>query len=419
MEKVNIGYYEKPITPIEKLPLSGYLERFVQNKAIAKGKFDELMCRVLVLNNEFMLISLDLLAVDLKFSREITNRVKKMTGISPNKIIVTTTHTHSAPFIMSEGVLNQIFIKYLNKKQMKDLKNYRLEVRNIIEECSKKALESTSQLTEIRHGTIKIFNVCTNRIDPTFPHQNEVGLTLFKTNDGRFLLLDYGCHPTILGANNRFYSADLIGQIITNLQKERKFKGIVFLQGLAGDSSTRYTRISSTFKEVKRLSNIFTSQILRFINKIPILKFQDMIKFKKKFLKVNFKKLPNKKEIKLLKKLYTPKAHERRYSVILEALNLLEELNFKLPNNTKTFISNLLIGKELKYSFLPGEPTYSLGKFIVSKTYPLKNRIIGYTDDYLGYLTIKSKQEMLEYENLMCFVEESSILKMVEHIISS
>lgn len=419
MKKIGIGYYEKPITPIEKLPLSGYLERFMQNKAIAKGKIDELMCRILVLNNEFMLISLDLLAVDLKFSREIINRVKKTTGFPPNKIIVTATHTHSAPFIMSEGVLNQVFAKYLNEKQMKNLKKYRLEVKNVIEECSKKALEDMSRLIEIRHGTIKILNVCTNRIDPALPHQNEAGLTLFKTNNGNFLILDYGCHPTILNANNRFYSADLIGQIIANLQKEGKFKGVLFLQGLAGDSSTRYTRISSTFEEVRRLSNIFTSQIFKFLFKNSMLKVQETINFKKRFLKVDFKKLPNKEEIKLLKKLYIPKAHERRYFVILEALKLLEELNFKLPNSTKTSISSLSIGKELKYIFLPGEPTYSLGEFINSRIYPFKNRIIGYADDYLGYLAMKGKQEMLEYEDLMCFVEKSSILKMIEYITSS
>jgi len=188
------------------------------------------------------------------------------------------------------------------------------------------------------------------------------------------LLLDYGCHPTILDANNLYYSADLIGQIITNLQKEGKFKGVLFLQGLAGDSSTRYTRTSSTYDEVKRLSNIFTSQILKFINKIPILKIQDVtIKFKRKCLKVSFKKLLNKEKIESLKKLYIPKAHERRYFAALEALKLLEETKFKLSNNTETSISILLIGKELKYIFLPGEPTYSLGEFINSKTYPLKN----------------------------------------------
>jgi len=415
MDRIDIGYYEKPITPTKKLPLSGYSKRFMQNKAIAKGKLDELMCRVLILNNEFVLISLDLLAVDLKFSRKVAGIIEKATGISSNKVVITATHTHSAPFIISEGVLNQIFAKYIDEEIKERVENYRLEVENIIEVCSKRALENISKLIEIRHGTLKILNVCANRIDPTFPYQNDAGLTLFKTNIGNFLLLDYGCHPTILDANNLYYSADLIGQIITNLQKEGGFKGVLFLQGLAGDSSTRYTRTSSTYDEVKRLGSVFTSQILKFIDKIPVLKIQDVtMKFKRKCLKVSFKKLLNKEKIESLKKLYIPKAHERRYSVALEALELLEETKFKLPNNTETSISTLSIGKELRYIFLPGEPTYSLGEFINSKTYPLKNRIIGYADDYLGYLTIKSKQEIPEYEELMCFIKEDSILKMIK-----
>jgi hypothetical protein len=68
-------------------------------------------------------------------------------------------------------------------------------------------------------------------------------------------LLHTACHPTVLGAKNQYLSADFPGAA-RRVFEESAGMPAVFINGAAGDVSTRFTRLSTGFEEVERLGRL-------------------------------------------------------------------------------------------------------------------------------------------------------------------
>jgi hypothetical protein len=66
-------------------------------------------------------------------------------------------------------------------------------------------------------------------------------------------IVNLAVHSTVLGASNRYLTADLAGNVCTQLQKKWGFYPLMLI-GCAGDSSNRYQRQGRDFKELKRVS---------------------------------------------------------------------------------------------------------------------------------------------------------------------
>jgi hypothetical protein len=87
-----------------------------------------------------------------------------------------------------------------------------------------------------------------------------------KTQSGTVLTLyNFPCHPTVLGPDNLLASADFTAGIQALLGGEMA----VFLNGAAGDISTRFTRRESTFAECDRMGQIAAEHILALIRDVP------------------------------------------------------------------------------------------------------------------------------------------------------
>jgi hypothetical protein len=86
----------------------------------------------------------------------------------------------------------------------------------------------------------------------------------FSLLDGAPLaaVFHYACHPTILGPNTLVYSADFPGVVRRRWREAYPDSVCLYLNGAAGDISTRDFRWEQTFAEVERLGGLLAQQAL-------------------------------------------------------------------------------------------------------------------------------------------------------------
>jgi hypothetical protein len=82
------------------------------------------------------------------------------------------------------------------------------------------------------------------------------------------VLMNHGCHPTVMGYQNLLFSADYPGAARSALQKI--YPGTIFLfsNGASGDVSTRFTRRDQSFREVNRLGRLLAGEVLKVLQTI-------------------------------------------------------------------------------------------------------------------------------------------------------
>jgi hypothetical protein len=96
MENLNVGYGSVIINPEIGTPIFGYyVPRFV------KGVLDDLTASALAIKlfaKTIVMVSIDNCGLDKSVVDSITDEVKKNTGIDTENILISCTHTHTAPY---------------------------------------------------------------------------------------------------------------------------------------------------------------------------------------------------------------------------------------------------------------------------------------------------------------------------------
>jgi len=77
------------------------------------------------------------------------------------------------------------------------------------------------------------------------------------------VMMNYGCHPTVLGYQNLFFSADYPGAARTTLRRIYPDTVFLYTNGASGDISTRFTRRDQSFGEVERMARILSGEVLK------------------------------------------------------------------------------------------------------------------------------------------------------------
>ncbi|HEY6290646.1 MAG TPA: neutral/alkaline non-lysosomal ceramidase N-terminal domain-containing protein [Terriglobia bacterium] len=236
------GVAKVDITPPPGLPLWGFENR----KTPATGTRDPLYARILVLEvgeTRLALVALDVGRCFGPASMEhLRDQARKSSGIS--YVLVVASHTHAGPVISDsypQGVPPwETYTLERIGQAMGQAHQHAVEVR----------LGAGYGVTYIGHnrlrhnsdGTVSWFERNTTKI-PTAPVDPTVSVLRVDTTDGRPLaiLVNYGCHPVIFGADNLEYSADYPGVMAATV--EAAFGGqplCFFLQGAPGDINPYY-----------------------------------------------------------------------------------------------------------------------------------------------------------------------------------
>ena len=146
------------------------------------------------------------------------------------------------------------------------------QITGSLETCVLQAVKASGQSMRqatLRAGAAESPGIGTDRNDPGRPGDPLLSVLQFENDNGeQVIIYSTACHPTVLNADNTLVSADFPGAAAAALE-QGKVKMAMFLNGSAGDVSTRFTRRGPGFDEVERLGAMLAAQVKEVLGKLP------------------------------------------------------------------------------------------------------------------------------------------------------
>lgn len=223
------GVAIQDITPEPGIAMWGYSSR----SDLSQGTIDPLHARAIVFRaggNTAAIVTLDLGRVPLPDACGRIRRRAKAQGV--DYVLLTASHTHQAPAMdvdkpytrTIEGQIGDVIEAALAKLQPARIGVGRTTID--ISHNRRKILDDGQCMMVWRNEE----QISTGIVD------HEAGLVKITDDAGNALavLVNYACHPVVLGADNLRYSADFVGEM-ARVVKERTGAECLFLQGASGD----------------------------------------------------------------------------------------------------------------------------------------------------------------------------------------
>ncbi len=246
---------EVDITPPVGTGFDGYMAR--QGASI--GVHDPLLAQLLLLQSgedRVVLITMDLLGVGLDLTRDVRAQIEEAIGVSVEHALVSCTHTHSgaAGFWPHEvGILSPEDPE-LQAITRRKLVGAAIWARELL------------QPARLGVGLGRVQGIGRNRNDPQGGVVDDQVVVL-RVDDANgqplAVMMNYGCHPTVLGYANLLFSADYPGAARKALEAIYPETVFLYTNGASGDISTRFTRRDQSFAEVERMGRILAGEVLK------------------------------------------------------------------------------------------------------------------------------------------------------------
>ena len=196
--------------PATKIYLSGYVARIGH----ADGVHDPLYARALALSDgthHTILVVCDLLGLEAGFSadirREIRREIATITGTPANAVMLACTHTHSGPATLVLHECGEVSPDYLQA--------LRSQLIGVAERAT-----ASMHAVRLDTGSAALPEGAYNRRGDGGDIDTEVSVAWLRDMDGETVahLINYGCHPVVMGADNRWISADYPGALVRALE---------------------------------------------------------------------------------------------------------------------------------------------------------------------------------------------------------
>lgn len=366
---------------------------------VSKGINDDLYVRTILFKDQegiYILIQLDLLAIDYYFSDLIKATLKDKLNVKYENINVSCIHTHSA----IGGIVNTK--EAINKRYKKTFgdfdKSITEEIISKIVLCVGKCINSTENFV-ISYGKEVVEEICTDRNNRENKIDNLLQVLHIKTESNKqAVIYNFACHPTILEKSNEFISADFPGETSKFLEGNN-IDLAMFYNGACGNISTRFTKRDSSFNEVKRIGRDLGENILNIINKYKEnnLNFSNIkqtykniiLNIKENNTKENIEKeivainnkiqnaLDNSFDKNTIKPLYYELEGAKRNLELAENLKDIKTIDMRI---------NIINFENIYVVYIPGELFSSLGDKIKEAFKDKKILIACYSNGYIGYI---------------------------------
>jgi hypothetical protein len=274
----------------------------------------------------------------------------------------------------------------------------------------------------------RVAGVGTNRLSAAGPHDNTVGVLALRDGRGglRAVLFDFATHPTVLGPTNLQWSADWPGAARTALHGALDAAGapvIGFLQGAAGDVSTRFTRRGDDAAEVARLGAIVAAEVLTVLD-LGGRPLDGTVRATSGAVRLPRRTLPSPEdadhavvaaEAELAKAAGSPlDPAVRLIQTRLDGARVQRELvGASVPEFIELPLTAIAVG-DVAWMHLPVEPFASIGARIASASPFTDTRVIGYANGYAGYLADAAAHASGSYEALSSFFAAEAVIPFVD-----
>lgn len=259
------GVARRDITPRPGVELCGY-GPFLRRAATAVH--DPLFCRALVLERDgtqIVLVACDIIGVLQATTDQVRAELQQRFGIAPENVMITCTHTHGGP--------NTIHLIGWGEPDAE----YRAALPKLIIETVEAALHAMTPV-HIGFGRTLVEGVARNRVqtDGTGLLDPEINLIRLDTADGsrmKALVVQYSCHPVVLGSKNTLITGDYAGEAERRLEAMPDGPEVaLFLNGTLGDinSSTAVQTGDDAFAAVAQLGGIVAEAARAGVEGVPL-----------------------------------------------------------------------------------------------------------------------------------------------------
>jgi neutral ceramidase len=381
------GAVEINITPPVGYGFDGYAAR-VGNSV---GIHDPLLAQLLLIKfaeQQIVLICLDLVGISLSFTRQVRTAIEKIIGVPQDCVLIACSHTHSG--------VSGFMPLHPGISTSEDLELQQVVARQLIGAAiwANQKLQPAS--LGIGRGCVQ--GIGLNRNDPTQPVDSAVIVLRVDTLSGQPLavIMNYGCHPTVLGYQNLLYSADYPGAARSTLHKIYPDTTFMYTNGASGDISTRFTRRDQSFSEVERMGRILGGEVLKVMQNITT----------QPTLKLNAHTAPTDLNFRSFPPFDEAQQEVERFQAKLEALKAagaapgeIRKAVTRVEGATgQTQMAKALLGRsgnksqiqvmeigDLALVGVPGEPfTRTVLEIKQQSPYPY-TAVVSYSNDYQGY----------------------------------
>jgi hypothetical protein len=236
------GVARKVITPDTAVYLSGYAARTKPSEGI----LHDIWAKALVIgeddNISIIIVTIDIIGLSHELSEEISNRVIEKYGIDRSRLLLNTSHTHSAPVIWPS--LSMMF--ELSTGDLQALIKYNRRLADDIADVIDMAVKDMKPANlYVAHGSA---NIAINRRQPTEkgviigvnnegPVDNDVPVLKVETPEGKIMavLFGYACHNTTLDIYQ--VNGDYAGFTQIEIEKANPDVIAMFLEGCGADQN--------------------------------------------------------------------------------------------------------------------------------------------------------------------------------------
>lgn len=248
----------RDISPRKPLFLLGY----PHVPRTSTGIHDPLLAAALCLRaggRGLIMVSVDLLFISPMLARELRQAIAARTGIPPEAILISCTHTHSGP-----NTVDMLSFQADPVVDPPDPEYLALVKQNIIEA----AVEAYQRIepAEIAFTSAHIDGVGGNRLALDGPRDPRAAIMMLRRRIDRKplgLSLTYAMHPTVLHEDSTLVSGDFPGLARLFLRDQLGADmTVVYHTGPAGDQSPRNHVRAQTFDEARRLGETLGRAVL-------------------------------------------------------------------------------------------------------------------------------------------------------------
>jgi hypothetical protein len=372
-------------------PMAGYAAR----TGPATGTLDELTVGALHLghgNRRFVLVAADLAAVE----DSLVDDVAAAAELDRSELVLCASHTHSGP----AGVIAR-----MHPSAPSDLLPALREtfVRSCVAAID--GARRRSEPVDLLVGEAETSGLAGNRNAPDWPFDPRVSVLATRNRAGRLTaaMAHFACHPTILSAENRLLSADFPGALRRVAEPLLTHDGttpvVLFVNGAAGDISTRFTRTTQDYAEVERVGRGLAEAVEAALGNARAAGAgleSARVSVSLEPRRLNDVSGPEATEIDNERSA----AERRRAETRAQGALLLERLAEAGPDAIQhTFdVCGWRLG-DVRLVAIPGELFASLGARIVQAA-PGPVFVLGYANGYVGYLVDREAEAASTYEAL-------------------
>lgn len=258
------GVSSVDISPEKGVDLGGYPYFYRHNTGVHDPLFGTCLYLECEDGERFLLIAGDMLFLHREHVDAIRARIRQACGIPEERIVVSCSHTHSAPWTRRSFEFEA------------EDGDYRIEISaayiaSLIEKLSESAQRAVehkfaAEIAYVRTRCGKEEGIGGNRRDPqNGPCDPDLPVFFIRDRSARVraIYTKYALHPTILHGENTLVSADYPGYMRAYLGRHFPEAVFMFAQGTSGDQSSRFFRRAQDFSEARRFGETLARRIHR------------------------------------------------------------------------------------------------------------------------------------------------------------